>query len=518
MLPDKLRGWNYSSNYLGGSSTNPFYIESSQLDYDLADIAAAGIGVIKIYADENNPELHLAALDKVAAAGLQAIVLRFITYGTDYSIATGGANRTAAIAKFTGMIENLKDHAAIIGWGFGNENNINLGSTSAADWYSLLDAACAAGKVIDDTRWYFTADADLGTYVGDTELTNLDVLGLNIYRGQTITDLVADIQAATSKPVLITEFGIERADDSYPEKVIQANQIHNLIKEIEDAYDTIVGWVHFKYTETTGVDYWEATEPLAQGDNRSRHKYPLYERIKDYCNSFLYGEGLKILMSDGFECGDFSAWSSSVTDSGDLSVSADAKIHGNYGMSVLIDGTGLIYVQDDTPEGETKYRISFSLDPNSLTMANNDEFNIFRAVKLADTTCFVISLGYTTVGGYYIKVSDRTDAGNFSKATSSHVLTDAPHLIEVEWVASTGAGANNGQLTLWIDGVLKQTVTAIDSDTEVIDFVRFGAAQNVDAGTTGTLYLDDFVSSRTWSTKNKKALSKMSGIRNLGSL
>ena len=141
-----MRGWNYSSNYLGGSELNSWYVGGSQVDYDLADIKAAGFNTVKIYCDESDQAGQLAALDKVLQYGMRAVVLRFITYEVDYSVATGGANRTAAIAKLTNMINILRGHSAVIMWGFANENNLNLGSTSEADWYSLVDAACAAGK------------------------------------------------------------------------------------------------------------------------------------------------------------------------------------------------------------------------------------------------------------------------------------------------------------------------------------------------------------------------------------
>lgn len=493
-LPDKIRGWNYSSAYTGASSVDPWYQEDAQLDYDLADMKAAGINTVKIYATESNTESHLAGLDKVLAAGLNAIVVRFITYGTDYSVATGDANRTAAIAKLTGMVDNLKGHEAIIGWGFANENNVNLNGTPEAEWYSLVDAAITAAKLIDDTRWYTTIDADLGTYPGDVGLTSLDVLGLNIYRGQTLTDLVTDIGVATGKPVLITEFGIEKTVDTDAWHDVQGRQIQNLIKEIEDAYPTIVGWVHFKFTDSVVDDFWEVTGELEQGASVSRTKQTGYNRIKDYCTTYAYGDGEKLMLVDRFETGDFSAWSSTVTDSGDLAVTEAAAINGTYGMAVLIDGTGAIYAQDDTPTGLTTYRAGFYIDPNGLTMADNDEFNVFRAVKEADTTCFIVALKYTTVGGYFIRALDRTDAGNFSKATSDYAITDAPHRVDVYWTASTGVGANNGTMALYIDGVFKQTVTAIDSDTEVVDFVRLGATQNIDVGTSGTFYIDDFES------------------------
>lgn len=284
-----MKGWNYSSNYLDGASTNPWYVETSQLPYDLADIKAAGMNVVKIYMDENNAASHLAALDVVASYGLKALLLDFVTYGTDYSVATGSANRTAKINAFTTAITNLKSHPAIIGWGFGNENNLNLGSTSAADWYSLVNAACAAGKAIDNTRFYFTVDGELGTFPGDASLTNVDVIGANIYRGTTFTgssNLRTDVIHKTTKPFFLSEFGRKRADNIDANQQTQADEVVSLIQEADSYYPYIVGWDHFKFTHTrttqTGDEFWEATAPLSQGTYQSRTKFKLYDSIKSY--------------------------------------------------------------------------------------------------------------------------------------------------------------------------------------------------------------------------------------------
>ncbi len=42
------------------------------------------------------------------------------------------------------------------------------------------------------------------------------------------------------------------------------------------------------------------------------------------------------------------------------------------------------------------------------------------------------------------------------------------------------AAENNGSISLWIDGVSKETVSGIDNDTLRVDEVRLGAAGTVD--------------------------------------
>ena len=57
-------------------------------------------------------------------------------------------------------------------------------------------------------------------------------------------------------------------------------------------------------------------------------------------------------------------------------------------------------------------------------------------------------------------------------------------------------GANDGGLTLWIDGTQKANLTGADNDTRRIDRVRLGAASGIDTGTRGTYYFDAFESRR----------------------
>jgi len=76
-------------------------------------------------------------------------------------------------------------------------------------------------------------------------------------------------------------------------------------------------------------------------------------------------------------------------------------------------------------------------------------------------------------------------------------VTSDWHKIEIDWKAATTPGANDGLLTLWIDGVQKATVTNLDNDTRRVDGAQLGAVAGIDTGTRGTEYFDTFVSRRT---------------------
>jgi hypothetical protein len=197
------------------------------------------------------------------------------------------------------------------------------------------------------------------------------------------------------------------------------------------------------------------------------------------------------LFADGFEGGNLNAWSSAVTDGGHLSAAVAAKLHGSYGLSCYIADTTSMYVQDNTPTAETRYRCRFYIDPNNLAMSNNDDFLVFGSICVDATGCHYLFLKYTTAAGYSIYVVGIKDNTEWSY-TGNYVITDAPHCIEIDCKISSGVGQNNGTIELLIDGVSKETLTGLDNDTKAIDIIKLGAISYIDAGTSGTLFLDDF--------------------------
>ncbi len=201
-----------------------------------------------------------------------------------------------------------------------------------------------------------------------------------------------------------------------------------------------------------------------------------------------------LIFADNFESGNLSAWPSSVIDSGDLSISAAAALMGSQGLQALIDDNNPIYVADDRPASEPRYRTRFYLDPNSVPMVSGDGNNPFLAYAGSSTEVLRIGFGFTN-GVYQVRVGLINDSGAWQN-TSWFTISDAPHAIELDWRAATSAGANNGGLTLWIDGIQKANLTGVDNDTRRIDAVRLGAASGIDTGTRGTIFFDAFESRR----------------------
>jgi hypothetical protein len=204
--------------------------------------------------------------------------------------------------------------------------------------------------------------------------------------------------------------------------------------------------------------------------------------------------GSDLIFADGFESGNVSAWSSNSTDAGDLGVISVAALVGSQGLQAVIDDNNAIYLNDDSPNAELRYRARFYFDPNSIAMASGDTHIIFKG--FAGTSTQVLKVEFLqSAGVYQIRASLLNDASSFTNSTF-FTISDAVHFIEIDWRAATAAGANNGGLTLWIDGAQRANLTGVDNDTRRVDRVRLGATSAIDTGTRGTYYFDAFESRR----------------------
>jgi hypothetical protein len=199
-------------------------------------------------------------------------------------------------------------------------------------------------------------------------------------------------------------------------------------------------------------------------------------------------------LKDGFESGNFSAWSSSTTDLGDLSVTTGAALGGTgYGMRAVIDDKNAIYVVDNSPAAETRYTARFSFDPNSISMSSGNAHEIFAAKNSAGLTVAFVEFRY--YGGYQVRAGLIND-GSTTTYSSWYRITNAPHIFELTWTASTSIYDRNGSLLMWVDGTRTANLTGIDNDTRRIEQAVLGAVSGLDNGTRGTYFFDEFSSHR----------------------
>lgn len=202
-----------------------------------------------------------------------------------------------------------------------------------------------------------------------------------------------------------------------------------------------------------------------------------------------------LIFADGFESGNLSAWTSSVTDGGDLSVQASAALTGSFGLQALLDDNVALYVTDDRPASERSYQARFRFHPHGLTMANGDSHFIFYGYTGASIPVLRLELRFAA-GAYQLRSGLRTDGNTWITSSAWFPISNAPHQLELNWWAATANGANDGALTLLIDGGQKANLLGVDNDTRRIDRVRLGAIAGIDAGSRGSYSFDAFTARR----------------------
>lgn len=190
--------------------------------------------------------------------------------------------------------------------------------------------------------------------------------------------------------------------------------------------------------------------------------------------------GKKIALGDGFSVGSGASFTAGI----DPNLIGDAS------------------VEDRNPTDETRYVARFYANLDSMSLSGSDQFDHFFGSNDAGQVQFRVVLRHNTAPAENrLFVEAREDGGSFAstEGVNEMMIPSGWHAIEVEWVAATTAGANDGTLVVCVDDdgsrLACEQLGSLDNDQGQVDFVRWGA-QGVEATTTGSLDMDDFDSRR----------------------
>ena len=203
------------------------------------------------------------------------------------------------------------------------------------------------------------------------------------------------------------------------------------------------------------------------------------------------------IFEDGFESADLTRWSSASTDGLDLSVSGAGAMAGTTaGLQAFVNDTNALFVQDDSPDAENRYRARFYFDTNGFDPGEaQSHFRTRIFIAFDPTGLRLITLVLKRQGGAYsIEGRVRLDDGTRAD-TGFFPITDGPHFFELDWIRASGPAANDGFFTLRIDNTPVSGLTFLNNDASPVDFVRMGAL-SIKTGAAGTLYYDQFESRR----------------------
>ncbi|MFY0644333.1 MAG: glycosidase [Bacteroidia bacterium] len=166
--------------------------------------------------------------------------------------------REQLLAQTASMVTEYQNTPGLLLFLLGNENNYGLfwrgaetedipiqdrqSTKDAQSMYKLFNEATVAMKQISTTHPIAICNGDLLFLdIIAQECKDIDILGINAYRGLTFTDMFDRVNKEFGKPVILTEFG----SDSY-------NAIENQEDQIYQAEVLISNWRHI-YSNADGM-------------------------------------------------------------------------------------------------------------------------------------------------------------------------------------------------------------------------------------------------------------------------
>lgn len=161
------------------------------------------------------------------------------------------------LAESTAMVKEYKNTPGVLLFLLGNENNYGLfwggaetedipikdrKSTMRAEaMYKVFNKAVVAMKAIDTTHPMAICNGDL-LFIDliAKECKDIDILGVNMYRGVTFTDAFEVVKKELNKPMLLTEFGAD-AFNAIENQEDQKSQAYYDVENWKDIYANAAG-------------------------------------------------------------------------------------------------------------------------------------------------------------------------------------------------------------------------------------------------------------------------------------
>ena len=231
------RGENYNYNLWGKSDD---FIRKV-LDYDFGLMKAAGVNTIRAFNTMPPKWVTYVYKEHGIMTVMNPLMGRYgYTVGgkwipfTDYS---DELTRATLKKDMLELVDQYKNTPGVLMFAFGNESNYGLSwksfeienlpegerNTAKATYlYSLFNEVIRAGKTLDPNHPFTIVNGDIQYIDLIAEYCkDMDLLGVNAYRGKSFTGLWADVQKKLDLPVLFFEFG----SDAFNAKTFDEDQL-----------------------------------------------------------------------------------------------------------------------------------------------------------------------------------------------------------------------------------------------------------------------------------------------------
>lgn len=205
--------------------------------------------------------------------------------------------------------------------------------------------------------------------------------------------------------------------------------------------------------------------------------------LADYRGAIYRIAGQSLFASD-FERGGTSTWSKR---RGDSKVVRKGLRGSKRALAIELGGRRG-FVRSEHPSAETTFRAGFDLKVDQARL-RGDAVEVFRLSGSARRGHLRLTL-QRIEGKYFLNLLVRGEAGGLRHVGRVRVPGRRSARIEIDWLASTSAAADDGQVALRRDGELKLFVTGLDTHGKKVRSVTLGVPARTRG--VGTLLFDNF--------------------------
>ncbi len=273
---------------------------------DLPLLRQMGANTIRLWG-WNNAANHTDFLNKAYNNGTDPIyvIVTFWMGPSVYPDISSPSARAKIKADFRNMVATHKNNPAVLMWAIGNElNGPWLYGNNPTDLFSLINEMAQEAHLEEGANYHPVtaplADVNLINTIAayDSNMTNLDVWSVQLYRGPSFGSFFNDYANVSGKPLVITEYGIDAYDDKNGdeyEKIgipYQAKYAESLWNEIMANSNVSAGGSIMAYSD----EWWKGKYGQArQGcpdNNPSFHSncgYPTGSHPDGYSNEEWWG-------------------------------------------------------------------------------------------------------------------------------------------------------------------------------------------------------------------------------------
>ncbi|MHA1829058.1 MAG: hypothetical protein ACTSX6_10485 [Candidatus Heimdallarchaeaceae archaeon] len=199
------------------------------------------------------------------------------------------------------------------------------------------------------------------------------------------------------------------------------------------------------------------------------------------------------LFSDGFESGDFSAWSSTGgTDT--RSVITTDPYDGSYHMDSDIDGSGT----PDNAYAEKIFSQSYSIIYGQayfkISALPDDSGETYQLIQFRSSIGYIVVGGIKNVDGTNCKFRLYVNSGGGTEVIGTSIVqTNVYYQVEM-YIKIDGT---NGEAKLWVDGTLECSMSGDTDDQGNVDRIRVGQIRST-ASVAHHIYTDKVTVSDTY--------------------